>query len=86
MAESDMTNDPTFITISSMRGVPISHIRMIMDQWLQFIRQHAYCKNKSTEISLYDLIGLIEDSLNAKNNTMVSFFDLEGVFNNKGTA
>lgn len=45
-------------------------------------RQNSYCKGRSPEISLQELFGCIEGTLNVKTHKMVKFRDIEGTFNN----
>lgn len=44
--------------------------------------QHAYCKGRSTETALSEVVGNIEKSLEYKQYTLATFLDIEGAFNN----
>jgi ribonuclease HI len=47
--------------------------------------QHAYCKGKSVDTALHELVRMIEKSIYTQEFCMVTFLDIEGAFNNVKT-
>ena len=44
--------------------------------------QHAYCKGRSVESALHEVVNTVEKTLQIKEYTMATFMDIEGAFNN----
>lgn len=44
--------------------------------------QHAYCKGRSVETALHELVLEVEKSLDCKEYSLIAFSDIEGAFNN----
>lgn len=47
--------------------------------------QHAYCKGRSVESALHNVVHIIEKAFTVKNSTLGMFIDIEGAFNNVKT-
>ena len=58
------------------------HIRNLPSFGQLCTAQHAYCKGRSVETALHEVVGRIGESLHHKEYTMVAFLDIKGVFNN----
>ena len=68
--------------LKSMERILDCYIREKCLRFPIFYNQHAYIKGRSTVTAIHKLTGILEKSMNYKENALAVFLDVEGAFDN----
>lgn len=75
----------TSFVLKTLERVVDTHIRQTLERAPLSKSQHAYCKGRSVETALHEVLRPIEHSIHFKQYALAAFLDIEGAFNNIST-